>query len=146
MSAVEMSVEVAPELGGWKVSVIEPVPTTTFFQPQGLDGTNRPRADDIGDLWFVTETNEVRRWDGSDWELLPKLTGEPLGHFGGYANPYPRRVETTVLSHRRRKSSAVLVGTGAAMALKCELRVKNRKGQYTTAAASFGGDSPRRRG
>lgn len=53
---------------------------------------------------------------------------------------------TRVLSHRRRKRSAMLVGTGAAMVLQTELRVKDRLGRYTKAAASFGGDSPRRRG
>jgi hypothetical protein len=56
-------------------------------------------------------------------------------------DPGPR-----TLSRRRRKRSAVLVGTGAAMALQCELRVKNKRGEYTTEGASFGGDSRRWRG
>lgn len=51
-----------------------------------------------------------------------------------------------VLTHRRRKRSAVLIGTGAAMLAKVELRVKNRRGEYTTEAASYGNDSPRRKG
>lgn len=52
-------------------------------------------------------------------------------------------IQTSVLTHRRRKSSAMLLGTGAAMVLKCELKVKNRKGEYTTEGSSFGND-PRR--
>lgn len=50
------------------------------------------------------------------------------------------RTESEVITHRRRKRSAVLVAMGAAKALRCELHVKNRQGRYTAAAASFGRD------
>lgn len=51
-----------------------------------------------------------------------------------------------VLHHSRTKRAALLIGTGAAKALRCELKVKNRKGQYTTQAASYGPDPRRSRG
>lgn len=52
--------------------------------------------------------------------------------------------ETTsrVLATVRPKSRALLIGTGAAMALRCERRVKDRNNEYTVDATSFGGDSP----
>lgn len=77
-----ISVEVAPEPGGWKVSRIE--------------------------TW-------IGRADSA-------------------------RKQVDVLTHRRRKKTAMLVGTGAAMALGCELRVKNKRGEYTTEGSSFGHD------
>lgn len=45
-----------------------------------------------------------------------------------------------VLAHTRTKRAAMLIGRGAAMVWRCELRVKNRKGQYTTEGASYGND------
>lgn len=51
-----------------------------------------------------------------------------------------------ILTHVRRKRTAVQIGRGAALALSLELRVKNRKGQYTKAAASFGNDPRRSKG
>lgn len=62
------------------------------------------------------------------------------------AGPSEQSATSRVLSRRRRKKSAMLVGTGAAMALRCELRVKNKRGEYTTEGASFGGDPRRYRG
>lgn len=55
-------------------------------------------------------------------------------------------VTNRLLGRYRLKRTAVLVGRGAAMALHTELRVKNRKGQYTKAAASHGNDPRRSKG
>lgn len=44
------------------------------------------------------------------------------------------------LARFRLKRNAVLVGRGAAWALHCDLHVTDRKGRYTTEAASFGHD------
>jgi hypothetical protein len=136
-----VAVEVAPEPGGWKVTVFsETTPVTIGHIDMPVD---KHPAGDVGDVWYVSDTGHTRVHDGEKWlsyEQVRKLQND---------GPWPfaeRRLATRVISHRRRKSSAVLVGTGAAMALRCELRVKNRKGRYTTAAASFGGDSSRRNG
>ena len=54
--------------------------------------------------------------------------------------------EVKVFGHYRLKRNALLIGRGVAMGLGAELRVKNRKGQYTSAAASFGNDRRDRKG
>lgn len=47
-----------------------------------------------------------------------------------------------VYGHYRLKTTATLVGKGAAIALACELQVTDRKGRYTAAGKSSYGHDP----
>lgn len=58
----------------------------------------------------------------------------------------PHDTTQEILVRTRLKRSARKIGRYYAKRYTCELRVKNRKGQYTTDAASFGNDPRRSKG
>jgi hypothetical protein len=70
-------------------------------------------------------------------EVAPEPGGWTVTEYTGQAKaPNPR-----VLVHTRTKRVAMLIGRGAALVWKCDLRVKNRQGRYTTASTNYGDQS-----
>lgn len=78
-------------------------------------------------------------------EVAPEPGGYKVSVIRTYDNG--RDPEVEVLTHRRRRTRAKLVGQGAAMALHCEFKFHSqRTGRYTTEAASYGNDRRDRKG
>lgn len=67
-------------------------------------------------------------------EVCPDADG------GWKVTEYTGQASNRVLYRSRTKRPAVLVGRGAALTWKCELRVKDRKGRYTRESTSYAGN------
>jgi hypothetical protein len=85
-------------------------------------------------LGLSPEESPQQHWINAAIEVCPdEAGGWKVTEYTGQANT-PR-----VLARPRTKRTAVLIGRGAAMVWKCELRVKNAKGRYTRESTSYAG-------
>ena len=76
-----------------------------------------------------------QHWINAAIEVCPDADGGwKVTEYTGQANT-PR-----ILYRSRTKRTAVLVGRGAALTWKCDLRVKDRKGRYTRESTSYAGN------
>lgn len=79
---------------------------------------------------IAVEPNGSTEEDDQEWRVVRNI----------FNQDNPEKNMLTVLAVEGDKEIAKLIGRGAALALGCELQVKNSLGQYTTEAASYGND------